>query len=444
MNNCDTIILDCLANHAGFTARQIGHLKSWWESLRLDSEGLGQFLHRQELLSESAVHIFAQMGHDHIGIRLGLALLDQRELQTLRHRLPDLADFGRDALSATVTLFNGDDTAKDSTPAESLPPAEPEVPCIGASLGKYCLSEWIGRGSSGAVFRAVHPTLQIPVAVKILLAGGDLPGAELHRRLSAEARMLAMLNHPNIVRVFDFDHDEKSAFLVLEFVNGPSLAELIDQCGRVQSLRVVSMMKQLAAALAATHKLGIIHRDIKPANVLLTREGDAKLADLGLALAPAGGTRALNVNSRVGSVSYMAPELAGSARGADERSDIYALGATMYHAITGQPPFVGDTVWQVLALHAKSPIPSPRSKAADIPTTLSELIVRMLAKDAADRPASFADLLAEPALSATQCSAAELSLDSPLEQSKPRWRSMFKSWLNRPADRRSANLSQVK
>jgi hypothetical protein len=444
MNNCDTIILDCLTNHAGFTAHQIGHLKSWWESLRLDSEGLGQFLHRQELLSESAVHIFAQMGHDHIGVRLGVALLDRNELQTLRHRLPDATDFGRDALGATVTLFNGDDTAKDSTPAVSLPPAEPEVPHIGASLGKYCLLEWIGQGSSGVVFRALHPTLQIPVAVKILLATSNLQGAQLHYRLRAEARMLAMLNHPNIVRVFDFDHDEKSAFLVLEFVNGPSLAELIDQSGRVQSLRVVSMMKQLAAALAATHKLGIIHRDIKPANVLLTRQGDAKLADLGLALAPAGGMRAWGANSRVGSVSYMAPELAGSARAADERSDIYALGATLYHALTGQPPFVGETVWQVLAHHAKSPIPAPRSKAADVPATLSDLIIRMLAKDAALRPASFAELLEEPALRSPECNAAESSLDSPSEQSRPRWRSMFKSWLYRPADRQCANLSQIK
>src|SRR5205085_16417 len=103
------------------------------------------------------------------------------------------------------------------------------------------------------------------------------------RRLMAEARILAKLNHPHVVRVFDFEQDAHFPYLVLEYVNGPSLEQLIVQSGRVQPARVVHIMRQLADALAATHRLGIVHRDIKPANVLLTRDGDVKLADLGLA-----------------------------------------------------------------------------------------------------------------------------------------------------------------
>src|SRR5260370_28859353 len=296
MNDCDLIVLDFLATHAGFTAQQICHLKACWESVRHGDEDLAQFLLGQQLLSGSAVQIFAQMGRHHLTELLGLALLDRRELQSLRRRLPDVALLADDKLSATVTLLNGDDTAKDSNPALELPPlahadghahAEPELPRAGFVLGKYLLAEWVGHGSGSEVYRALHPTLQIPVAVKILHPTIEGDGIERARRLSAEARVLARLNHPNIVRVFDFEQDEYFAFLVLEYVNGPSLAELIEHSGRVQASRVVRIMRQLVDALAAAHKLGIVDRDIKPANVLLTRDGHVKLADLALALVPA-------------------------------------------------------------------------------------------------------------------------------------------------------------
>ena len=429
MNACDIVVLDFLATHAGFTARQVGYLKSWWESTRQIEEDLAAFLLRQQLLSQPTVQVFRQISRNHLTETLGAVLVDRRELQSLRRRLPEVARLDEDReLNATVTLLSGDDTAKDfQLPPPPVVPEKPPAPLVGTSLGKYLLTECIGAGAAGVVFRAMHPTLHIPVAVKVLRSAAGLEGAEGQRRLNAEGRLLARLNHPNVVRVFDFEQDRDFPFLVLEFINGPSLAELIAQSGRIQARRVVPIMRQLVDALSAAHRLGIVHRDIKPANVLLNRDGDAKLADLGLATrqGPADDSGPLPANARVGTVSYLAPELAGTAQLADERSDIYALGATMFHALTGSPPFRGDSVWEVLCQHARTPPPAPRSRAADVPIELSDLVERMLAKDPAARPASFAALFLEPALNAEPV---EFAGDRAILP-KRRWRRLVRSLL---------------
>jgi serine/threonine-protein kinase len=183
--------------------------------------------------------------------------------------------------------------------------------------------------------------------------------------------------------------------VVLEFVNGPSLAELIEHYGRVQPTAAVRIMNQLVDALATAHEAGVIHRDVKPANVMLTRNGTAKLADLGLAelrqceTVP-GGSRAKSL--RAGTVAYLAPELAGSDSLADERSDIYSLGATMYHALLGAPLFEGQSPWQVLAMHASATVPSLRNKAPEVSPRLENMIMQMLSKSPDDRPQSFAEI----------------------------------------------------
>jgi serine/threonine protein kinase len=242
--------------------------------------------------------------------------------------------------------------------------------------------------------------LHIPVAVKVLNPGTGDDQHERVERLKAEAQLLAQLNHPNIVRVYDFERHSRYPFLVLEFVNGPTLAELIEQSGRIQADRTVRIVRQLADALAAAHHLRIVHRDIKPANVLLTRGGEVKLADLGLATvrAPFAAPGPMPAGARVGTACYIAPELVGSVRPADERSDMYSLGATFYHALTGRPPFEGSAAWQVIEQHAKAPRPCPRERVPELSADVAELVVRMLAREPDARPASFAGLLLEPAL----------------------------------------------
>jgi serine/threonine protein kinase len=230
------------------------------------------------------------------------------------------------------------------------------------------------------------------VAVKVIKLPNEPLDKELSEmirtRLRAEAQLLAQINHPNIVRVWDFDDEHEFPYVVLELIDGPSLAELIQQCGRITPERALSITAQVAEALQAAWNLGVVHRDVKPGNILITRDGKAKLADLGLARSQEDG------NSTAGTIAYMPPEQANSGE-IDLRSDIYALGATLFHAITGRLPFPGKTLQEVLFKHANQPLDAPESLVPGIWPELSQLIQDMMAKSPSDRPQSYPELLAE-------------------------------------------------
>lgn len=389
MRNRDQLLLDLLAAHARFTPGQLDALRDWWQSARTGGEDLTAFLARQGVFSDPTVRVLRVIEERTLTAGLGANLLRPEDVEALRLRVPEPPVDGENLL-ATVNLSSAKDTEEDVRAPDELGP-----PRVGQSLGKYLLTEWVSEGSSGVVFRALHPTLQIPVAVKVLQPAAGADAMELHRRLKAEAQVLARLNHPHIVRVLDFEPHPQHPFLVLEFVNGPSLAELIRHSGRLRHDRAVRLMHTVASALAAAHRAGIIHRDIKPANILLTRDGEAKLADLGLALVLSGpgGSGVIPAWARVGTVCYMAPELALGRSDADERCDVYSLGATFYHAITGVPPFRGDSAKAVLERQINEPPPAPHETAPDVPPALSELIRRMLAPNPDDRPTDVAGIL---------------------------------------------------
>ena len=398
MITCDETVIDFLRHQAGFTHSQIERLQQWWQANRRESEELPQFLARQQVLSGPAARILQLVAEGNMTELMGQALIDRGQLDEFRLRLPELAALPEDHdLSATVRLLDGDDTDKECRDSKQEP-ALPNQPRVGMKLGKYLLTECIGEGSSGLVFRALHPTLQVPVAVKVLHPAANGDDRQSYRKLKAEAQFLARLNHRYIVRVFDFEPSGEFPFLILEYVNGPSLAELILQSGRVQPSRAIRILSQLAEALAAAHALGIVHRDIKPANVLLTRAGECKLADLGLALVqtpPAGiDLQSGPVTARAGTVLYVAPELAENGT-ASEQSDMYSLGATLYHALTGFPPFVGSTIREILVQHSSMPPLPPRTLVPDLSQELESLVLRMLAKNPHHRPTSFAALLSE-------------------------------------------------
>jgi tRNA A-37 threonylcarbamoyl transferase component Bud32 len=437
MNATDTLVLDYLGARAGFTANQIDHLQGWWNAARNGVEPLCVFLLRHELLSESTVQLFRQIAGGYLATPLGYTLVDRRELDEFRRRLPDVAQSGdEDGVPDTVSLLAGHDTAKDNEPSRAEACDNTPPPRVGSLLGKYLLTDWIGKGANGVVFRALHPTLQIPVAVKVLhqLADGSIRA----NQLKAEAGLLAMLNHPNVVRLYDFEADPQYPFLVLENVNGPNLAELIEHCGRLQPTRAVRVLKQLADGLAVAHRLGIIHRDIKPANVLFTRLGEVKLTDLGLAAVVNGsgqvGESPVPADARVGTANYIAPEMIGSTSPPDKRCDIYSLGATLYHALTGKPPFQADSTWEVIEKQVKSPPPCPREQVPDLSPDLSDLVVRMMAKDPANRPASIEALRQESALSCPS----ETSSDLGGGHNSSIWRRMLGKLRWRDARRQSA------
>jgi eukaryotic-like serine/threonine-protein kinase len=259
--------------------------------------------------------------------------------------------------------------------------------------GRYELDEILGRGGMSVVYRATDRVLDRTVAVKVLPAA-YAENPVLVERFSREARAVARLSHPNIVGVYDSGFDRTVHYIVMECVPGVSLAHVLKDRGRLAVGEAVEIATQVADALAAAHEARIVHRDIKPANIMVEPSGTVKVLDFGIARArdDADLTRTTTV---LGSAPYMAPEVAmgGSA---DERSDIYSLGCVLYEMLTGRPPFLADVPLAVMHLHANATPEPVRELRPEVPEGLDALVLRMLAKEPADRPQRAAELV--PAL----------------------------------------------
>jgi serine/threonine protein kinase len=260
---------------------------------------------------------------------------------------------------------------------------------VGDTVGRCLLTEPLGRGSSSAVFRALHQGLNVSVAVKVLQFDAGVAPHHAYEQLRTEARLLAQLSHPHIVRVLDFEEDPAQPYLVLEMIEGPSLSELIRQSGRLSLERTCEVIGQTADGLAAVWELGAVHRDVKPGNILLTRGGAAKLADLGTAVLledlASGDELEATTDPVSGTAAYLAPEQFLAPSTVDRRADIYALGATFYEAVTGRRPFDGRSRADVMIKHAKDkPIP-PHELVPELGPRISEVLLTMLAKDPDDR-----------------------------------------------------------
>jgi len=246
------------------------------------------------------------------------------------------------------------------------------------------------------VYRALHTTLKIQVAVKVLLSHGAEGGGDVGLS-AAEARLLARLDHPAITRVLDYDDAGPFTFLVLEYVDGLTLRDLILQSGAIRQARALAIAIEVAEGLAFASERGVIHRDVKPANILLTREGRAKVADLGLAKVVGDGADGGDegLSSIVGTPAYMAPEQALASDEVDLRADIYALGATLYHAVTGRIPFDDADPLEIIRKHIEEPLTAPSDLSGAIEPGVSDMIERMMAKAPADRFPDYASLIAE-------------------------------------------------
>lgn len=291
----------------------------------------------------------------------------------------------------------------------NLPPAtvQPPVPAgagpkLGDRFGRFTLTEELGRGFSSTVFRAHHEMLRIDVALKILL--DTQMDAKALEYVFREAHLLATLNHPNIIRILDFDKLNGYHLIVLEFIDGMSLSDMIRQEGRIPPLDLMDVVKQTVTALSYAHKRGVVHNDIKPANIMLTREGDVKVADLGMARvahrqpsAPAPGSG--GHPTVCGTPAYISPEMiTGGLAAADHRSDIYSLGVSMYQCLTGRLPFTADPgagPYALLLHHVKTEPPDILEALPDLEPGLGILIRCMMAKNPADRPQSYDELLAD-------------------------------------------------
>ncbi len=267
----------------------------------------------------------------------------------------------------------------------------------GFHVDKYIVVDYIGRGGHSVVYKARHSLLPNRyVALKTLTTNDLHADGDVLERFRREVEIVSGLDHPNVVRAYDVIQRRAELFLVLEFVDGCDLARLVSQFGPLPIPDAANYGLQAARALAYAHRCGIVHRDVKPANLLLGRDGVVKLADLGLAqfLAHESSTdpgRAINC---LGTPEFMAPEQAEKAEQVDARSDLYSLGATLFHLLTGQLPVSGGSyLHRLQKLLTSRPRPLAEART-DVPTEIAVLVDRLRARDPHDRPASADEVIA--------------------------------------------------
>jgi serine/threonine protein kinase len=260
--------------------------------------------------------------------------------------------------------------------------------------GRYQLLEKLGAGGMGAVFRARDAKLERAVAIK-MLPEGSAPDEGAVARFRREARALARLSHPGIIQAHDSGEEGGRPFLVMELVQGQSLAALLREQGRVAPARTADFAYQAALALHHAHQTGLVHRDVKPSNLLLSPDGRVRLLDLGLARFlqdQIGEAHLTRTGAGMGTPDYCAPEQFRDARNADVRSDIYSLGCTLYHLIAGRVPFPGSSFSEKAEAHeTKEPTPL-EGLCPEVPAGLALAVGRMLAKRPADRFQTMADV----------------------------------------------------
>lgn len=260
----------------------------------------------------------------------------------------------------------------------------------GTRLGNYTLARKIGEGGMGSVYEAMQEGLNRRVALKVL-RGRFTDDPNYLKRFQREAQSAASLNHRNIVSVYEIAQDQGYSFFSMEFVDGETLQDRLSQQKKLSVKEGLSYLVQAARALAHAWEHTIIHRDIKPNNLILTKNGTLKITDLGLAKAIQ--TSGEKTSMVLGAPSYMSPEQAKNLEGVDIRADIYSLGATFYHAFTGQVPFVLNTVAEVMSQLPEAPLRPVRDVNPDVPPLVAEVIEKMLAKEPEHRYQSPKELL---------------------------------------------------
>jgi len=259
-------------------------------------------------------------------------------------------------------------------------------------IGKYKILEEIGRGGMGVVYKGRHLSLSnLLAAIKTLpaqLASDEI----LLGKFMAEADILAKLQHQNIVNIYDIETQDETHYLIMEFVNGQTLAQLLKTQGVFSPDKAARIICDVALALSHSHAKGIIHRDIKPANIMIDENGVVKVTDFGIARATE--STSLTQSVIIGTPKYMAPERIKAEKDIDGRSDIYSLGIVFYEIVTGKVPFHDNSEFAVLEKQVKEPPPPPSSLIYDFPMAYEKIILKCLEKNKVDRYSGCEDLVA--------------------------------------------------
>jgi beta-lactam-binding protein with PASTA domain/predicted Ser/Thr protein kinase len=268
-----------------------------------------------------------------------------------------------------------------------LSPGHDAVSVIETTVdGRYQVIARIASGGMGEVYRAHDAVLGREVALKVLhpQLAGDRGFVERFRR---EARAAALLNHPNVVGVYDWGNTEGTYFMIMEFVSGTNLRALLTEYGRLEPGQVLEVTLAVLAALDHAHGHGIVHRDVKPENILIARNGTVKVADFGLARAYADSYISQAEGTVTGTVQYLAPEQI-QGEPADPRTDLYALGVVMFELLTGRAPFTGETSLSIAYQHLSGSVPAPSEVVPALEPDLDRPVLQATAKDRNSRPAS--------------------------------------------------------
>ena len=261
--------------------------------------------------------------------------------------------------------------------------------------GRYRIGEPIGSGGMSRVYRGFDELLERAVAVKVLsheLSSDDRFVARFRR----EAQIAARLNHPNVVSLYDYGVDSGDYFIVMELIDGTTVADLIERGGALEPRRAAGVAADVARALVSAHEIGLVHRDVTSNNVMITAKGTTKVTDFGIAraLASDGEATTTRVGTVLGTAAYLSPEQAQGLP-LDPRSDVYSLGVVLFEMLTGTVPFRGDTPLATAGKHVTEPAPPPSDRTPTVPPDLDAIVVRALAKDPGARFAGAVDMEAD-------------------------------------------------
>ncbi|MHC5037177.1 MAG: serine/threonine protein kinase [Planctomycetota bacterium] len=258
----------------------------------------------------------------------------------------------------------------------------------------YKILSLLGKGVQGAVYKGMHEASTMPVAIKVLSSKwAKVP--EFKERFHREYASARALSHPNIVKGLKAGEIEGILFYIMEFADGKPLNELVDPASPLKEAAVLTMGIQAASALAHAHAHKVIHRDIKPGNFIISSTGRLKLLDLGLAKLTAAKRELTLEGSVFGTPSYISPEAVHDSKKVDARSDVYSLGATLYEAAVGQPPFFGDNAILIMEKVCKEPVPPLRERNPKISSEFERVILHAMAKDPGERYATAAEMQAD-------------------------------------------------
>lgn len=262
---------------------------------------------------------------------------------------------------------------------------------VGENIGPYRIMEQLGQGGMATVYKAYHAALDRYVALKVLHPAFN-QDQTFTMRFQREARVVARLEHQNIVPVYDYAEHEGRPYLVMKYIEGDTLKARLNQ-GPLTSQEIEQVVNSVGYALAYAHRQGILHRDIKPSNVMIAKDGAMYLADFGLARIAEAGESTLSSDAIMGTPQYISPEQAMGKKDLDAGTDIYSFGVMLYEMVVGHVPFTSDTPFSIIHDHIYTPLPLPRHVNPNVPEQVERVLLKALAKDRADRYATNEDLI---------------------------------------------------